>query len=250
MKPTTKRDQTIPDAFFFDFDGVISDTEPLHWRAFRDVLKPLGLRLSWRAYVERYLGFDDRGVFRTFFSDQRRALPPTLLKKLLASKADAFERLVRSGVIDPYPGVVPLIRSIRYAGIPVALCTGALRRDIRPLLRRFRLTRAFDVIVTADDVHEGKPNPRAYRIALQQLRKKFPNRRIRASHSVAIEDTPAGIAAAQGAGLRALAVANTYPVAQLFAASAIVKKLTDLRLSEIGERVLKAGVRDRTLLPT
>jgi beta-phosphoglucomutase-like phosphatase (HAD superfamily) len=52
-------------AVVFDFDGVLADTEPLHLQAYQDVLGPLGVTLTREAYYERYLGFDDDGVFRS-----------------------------------------------------------------------------------------------------------------------------------------------------------------------------------------
>lgn len=235
-----------PDAVFFDFDGVIADTEPLHWRAFCEVLRPLGLAFSWRTYVARYLGFDDRGVFREHFKRSGRSLRATEGRRLMKAKADAFERIVMTGRVEPYPGVVKLIRALRKERIPVALCTGALRRDIRPLLIRFKLTRAFDVIVTADDVREGKPNPRVYREALQRLRRQCGRRGLWARRCVAIEDTPAGIEAARAAGMKVVGVANTYPPACLRGASWVVRSLDAVTPSAIAAHVLKDEKRMRT----
>lgn len=248
MNPKGKETCAKPDAVFFDFDGVISDTEPLHWRAFRDVLKPLGLALSWRTYLERYLGFDDRGVLRALFADRGATLSPQRMRRLLAEKANAFEHLARTAAVRPYPGVVPLIRSMRRARIRLALCTGALRRDIRPLLHRFGLARAFHVIVTADDVRESKPSPRAYRLAVRRLKAVFPKDAIRTNRCVAIEDTPAGIAAAKGAGLRVLAVGHTYSLAQLRDATAVVKNLKAVTAGNIACRVLQVAKNKRRVI--
>jgi beta-phosphoglucomutase len=237
----------LPDAVLFDFDGVIADTEPLHWRAFCEALRSEGLAFSWRTYATRYLGFDDRGVFREHFKRRGRALSPLKLRRLMTAKADAFERLVLRGEIAPYPGVVRLIRSLKKNRVPVGLCTGALRRDIRPLLRRFKLTRGFDVVVTADDVRESKPNPRAYCLALRRLRDKARARSIAAQRCVAIEDTPAGIEAARGAGMKAVAVTNTYTASRLRGAAWVVDSLEKVSAQAIAARVLKPCGQQRSL---
>ena len=91
-------------------------------------------------------------------------------------------------------------------------------RDIRPILARNDLASVFDVMVTADDVSTSKPDPTSYRLVVQQLSQRHGGRPLEPEGCVAIEDTPAGIAAAQGAGLRVLAVATTYPAMALGAA--------------------------------
>ena len=58
----------------FDFDGVLADSEPLHLRAYQEVLAPRSIALSTTDYYDRYLGFDDVGVFRAVARDQGREL--------------------------------------------------------------------------------------------------------------------------------------------------------------------------------
>lgn len=233
-------EERLPQAILFDFDGVITDSEPLHWEAFSEVLRPLGLAFSWKEYTQHYLGFDDRGVFRELF--RRRRLSPSQgqLRRLMSAKANAFERLARNSTVRPYPGVLPLIRAA-CGRIPLALCTGALYRDVRPFLKRFGILRAFTVVVTADDVPEGKPSPRCYLLALARLA-GVTKEEIVPSRCVALEDTPAGIVAAKRAGLWVIAVQNTYSKAQLAGAWKIVPSLRDLTLARIRRLLL---MRDR-----
>lgn len=223
-----------PDAVLFDFDGVIVDSEPLHWAAFERILAPLGVRIAWDDYVERYLGFDDRGVFREVFKDAGKPLDEAKLPALIEAKAAAFEALVHEQNPKPYPGVVELIRKLSGA-VPLALCSGALRRDVMPILKKLGLERAFDVMVTADDVHISKPDPSSYVLAVERLREGHAGRAIRAERSVAIEDTPAGISAARGAGLRVLALLNTYPKHQLGDATRVVESLDGVGVEDLGK---------------
>ncbi|MHB8942229.1 MAG: HAD family hydrolase, partial [Desulfobacteria bacterium] len=199
----------MPEAVLFDFDGILVDTEPMHHRAFNEVLDPLGMAFPWKEYVETYMGFDDRDAFREAFRAKGIDLDDTNLAKLVAAKSEAFLRGLRAGV-TAYPGAVPLIETLSAAGTPLALCSGALRADIDPILAQLGVARRFGVIVSADDVRRSKPDPESYALAFRRLAETYSSSLTVPGKSVAVEDTPAGIRSAKGAGLRVLAVTNSY----------------------------------------
>jgi HAD superfamily hydrolase (TIGR01509 family) len=210
-------------AVIFDFDGIIVDTEPLHYRAFQEMLIPLGLGYSWEVYLRSYIGFDDRDALRDAFRTAGRSLKDRELQALVEEKGVAFQRIVASGV-EVYPGVVELVRSI--AGrLPLALCSGALPSDIDPILKQLGITGLFDVIVTAADVQASKPDPESYALAVARLKAVYPDKKITPEICLAIEDTPAGITSARRAGLKVLAVTNSYPEEELTSADRIVTSL-------------------------
>jgi len=216
-------------AVIFDFDGVIVDTEPIHFRAFQEVLQPLGLGYSWEDYLDRYIGFDDRDAFREAFRVAGRTLDERLLSELIDRKAAAFEEIVKLGV-KTYPGVVELIRSL--AGtIPLALCSGALKRDIVPILGMLGIQDSFDVQVTAEDVAASKPDPESYTLAVRRLAAQFPGRAISPGNCLAIEDTPSGIESAQAAGVKVMAVANSYETTRLADAVHVTESLEGMDLA-------------------
>lgn len=218
-------------AVIFDFDGVIVDTEPLHYKAFQDVLIPLGLGYSWQEYIDYYIGFDDRDALRAAFSKTGKTLSAEELHKLIEAKAESFQKIIASGV-EPYPGVVELIRNIS-GTLPLAICSGALLEDIIPILSQLGLSTAFDITVTADDVEASKPDPACYQLAVRKLADRFPANGISPANSLAIEDTPAGIASASGAGIKVLAITNSYPEEKLLAAWKVVPSLQDIRLDAL-----------------
>jgi beta-phosphoglucomutase len=211
------------EAVIFDFDGVIVDTEPLHYAAFQRLLEPLGLGFSWGQYVDTYMGFDDRDAFTEAFKAHGTGLSATALQSFIDRKADLFQEIVRDG-ISAYPGVVDLIRGIRASRTPLAISSGALRSDIGPILETLGIAGCFDVIVTAEDVARSKPDPECYRLAHTMLN-EFWRLNLTPGQVLAIEDTPAGIAAAKGAGLCVIAVTNSYPAAHLSQADHIVETL-------------------------
>jgi beta-phosphoglucomutase len=219
------------DAVIFDFDGIIVDTEPLHYRAFQEVLVPLGLGYPWEDYLDRYLGFDDRDALREAFRSGGKALAEGYLHRLIIEKGEAFNRIIASGV-SPYPGVVDLINSLR-GTVPLAICSGALPSDIEPILQQLGISGHFDVVVTAADVPASKPDPASYTLAAARLNHACPDRDISPQSCLAIEDTPAGIASAKGAGLKVLAVTNSYPEEELIGADRAVSSLAGLDLKKL-----------------
>lgn len=218
-------------AVIFDFDGIIVDTEPIHYQAFQEILRPLGCAYSWDEYLEKYIGFDDRDAFREAFACTGKHLDDKVLGDLIKHKADVFQDIVRNGV-HPYPGVIDLIRSLS-GNLPLALCSGALRSDIEPILAQFELQEVFDAIVTADDVEASKPHPESYLLALQRLEKVFPDAAILPDECIAIEDTPAGITSALGAGINVLAVTNSYQEKYLGGALLVTDSLGNVTLDTL-----------------
>lgn len=216
-----------PAAVIFDFDGIIVDTEPIHYKAFQHILEPFGLAYSWDEYQEIYMGFDDRDAFRAVFQTANKALNEHELKQLIEHKATIFRQVIAQGT-KPYPGVIELINELRQRQVPLAICSGALKSDIKPILEQLDIESYFSHIVTAEDVPQSKPNPASYVFAKELLINSFPDLFSKSERIVAIEDTPAGIASAHGAGLNVIAVTNSYPAIKLKNANKIVNSLTEV----------------------
>lgn len=224
-------------AVIFDFDGIIVDTEPIHYHAFQQVLNPLGLGYSWEEYMERYIGFDDRDAFREAFREAGKEIGPEQLAALIDKKASLFEHIVQQGV-TAYPGVISLLTNLK-GNVPLALCSGALRSDILPILDTMAIRDVFDVLVTADDVKESKPDPQSYILAVKKLSVTFPEKHITADRCIAIEDTPAGIASAMKAGVRVLAVTNSYTADRLDRAVYVTDTLDSVTMELLAKLVEK-----------
>jgi beta-phosphoglucomutase len=216
-----------PDAVIFDFDGVIVDTEPIHYQAFQKILEPMGMGYSWQEYTATYMGFDDRDAFREVFRAAGETIVPDKLQELISQKAAIFEQVIAGGV-TPYPGVIELITELTAQGIPLAISSGALRSDIMPILEQLNIKQYFSHIVTADDVPQSKPHPASYLSAKEKLLNSFPDKLNSASHIYAIEDTPAGIQSAKAAGLSVIAVTNSYPAEKFGQADVQVTSLQQL----------------------
>lgn len=218
-------------AVLFDFDGVIADTEWAHYETFNRTVAPYGIRLTEREYLDGYVAFDDKGCFRALFKKKLGRLPTaTELRVLIEKKTDMLMACIRR-CFRAYPDALALIRRLR-ASRPrpvLGIVSGAMRVEICTILRRLRLTQAFAFIVAAEDVRRGKPSPepflKGYRLACQAAGRRLPKRSV-----AVIEDSVNGVTAARRAGMVAVGVAHTFPVARLQRAGAdiVVRRLTHL----------------------
>ncbi|MHB1157539.1 MAG: HAD family hydrolase [Phycisphaerales bacterium] len=210
----------------FDFDGVIVDSEPLHWRAFIRLLAPAGITFDYPTYLRKYVGFDDRDLLRTLFAERGLPLDDARLRRLCADKSREFLRVVSEGV-TAFAGVVALIESAAKE-MPVAISSGATRGDIEAIVPRIgdgKLLAKFTTIVTADDVHKSKPDPTCYLEAARRVG-------VAPADCLAIEDTAAGLTAAAAAGMKTLAVAHTHDMASLNA-DHVVESLAEVTLEKL-----------------
>ena len=205
-----------PRAVLFDFNGVLVDDEPFHWRAFRDVVRPYGIALSRARYNARYLVFDDHTALLTMLRDagpRVARLADGRLESLVRRKRAAYRRLAAGVRIDRR--TARLVRAVARR-VPVAIVSGPTRSEVDDALRRAGLGRTFRVIVAAGDVKRPKPSPDGYRLALQRLGLST----IAGGACVAVEDSPGGVRAARAAGLAAIGVSTSFPASALRRAGA------------------------------
>jgi beta-phosphoglucomutase len=217
-------------AVIFDFNGIIVDDEPIHFKLFQRVLGEEGIVLTEEDYYARYLGFDDRGAFVTGFREHSRPLSAEKLQKLIERKAVYYQEAIRNHV-TVFPGVKNLVADLAQT-LPLAVASGALRHEIDTILKTLGLLDHFRAIVAAEDVTQGKPEPEIYVKALAALNARGGNGRpIEAADCVVIEDSKEGIRGARRAGMKCLAVTNSHPAELLSEATAIVKSLEDVKLN-------------------
>jgi beta-phosphoglucomutase len=214
-------------AVVFDFDGVIADSEPLHFRAFRDVLAAEDITITETEYYERYLGYNDERAFQEIGAERGRAWNERALADLIVRKAHITEELERQGSIL-FPGAREAIE--RLAPIcPLAIASGALRVEIERTLARERLIDHFAAIVSAEDGGASKPAADPYLRAVERLAGRAPSSRpLRPADCVAVEDSPWGLESARTAGLLTVGVSHTCAAAALASADTVVGSLAAL----------------------
>ncbi len=206
-------------AIVFDFDGVIANSEPMHFQAYRELLAERQVALTERDYYGRYLGFDDVGAFQAIAADRGLAWTRADIDALVARKAVRIEALERE-VSVLFPGAADAVRRAA-AAVPIAVASGARGEEVRRVLQRENLAGCFSAIVAAEDTAVSKPAPDPYLRALALLRTATDGA-LAARHCVAIEDSRWGLESARAAGMRTVAVANTYEKSALADAADLV----------------------------
>ena len=220
------------EALIFDFDGVVVDSEPIHCDCFRQVMKAeYGLDFTRETYFQRYLAYTDAECFHAMLEEHDKPCDAQVIARLTARKTQLVHQAFATS-IPPMAGVVELMRQARSAGLAVGICSGALRSEIEAAARTVGARPFVQIIISAEDVQVGKPDPAGYMLARAQL-SRCVGRELPGAQCLAIEDAPAGIRAAKAAGLRVLAVTNSLGKQQLAAADRVVDSLADVTIAEL-----------------
>ncbi|MCS7254024.1 MAG: HAD family phosphatase [Armatimonadota bacterium] len=224
-------------AIIFDCDGVLADTERIHWQAFNEVLSKLGLHMSWDSYVERYLAYDDPTCFRAFLNDIGCQHDDSLIEEFVRQKRRLLSERSGSLVLTAYPGVVEFVTeaSKHYY---LAVASGAARDEILMVLNALGIAELFKVIVSSEDVTYGKPNPEPFIKAMERLNDVLNlNPPLKPNECVAVEDSIHGVRSAKAANMWCLAVTNTYPRELLSEADFVVDKLDVSLIEKLKEHI-------------
>ena len=219
-------------AIIFDFDGVIADTEPLHLRAFQLTLMDNGIELSEKEYFAKYLAYDDKTLFKELFKDRKIEHDESKIADFMNQKTRHFENVLKGNIIilEGVPEFISRIKD-RY---PLSIGSGALRAEIVEILEYAGLREHFNVIVSADDTKMCKPDPEVYLKVLNDLNNlDSVSEEILATECLVIEDSTSGIRAAHLAGMKCLAITNSYSAKELGDAEVIVDSLSGVSASEI-----------------
>jgi beta-phosphoglucomutase len=222
-----------PGAVLFDFDGVIVNSEPLHFLALHQTMQEQGIDdLTEDEYYTELLGLNDRDAVRTLLARRNRPSEPRTLLALVARKSRAMMELIEQRKVHALPGVEALVRGL-WRNYPLAICSGALREEIDAMLIGVALRDCFDVIIAAEDVINGKPDPEGYLLAMAQLAERH-HRKLRPADCLIIEDAPTVIGPMRRAGFKVLGLASSYPPERLADADYVVRSL---RPQEVLEKV-------------
>lgn len=217
-------------AVLFDFNGVLVDDEPVHLETFQKVLAEEGIALSEEEYYARHLGLDDRACFSAVLAAAGEPATVPRLMRLIARKSSYYQERIRRSGYPFFPGAVELVAALAARGTMLGVVSGALRDEVEGALRQAGLLDRFKVLVTAEDVTGSKPDPQGYQRALEALNSvpPLPERLLHPHEVLAIEDSPAGLAAAAEVGLATLAIAHSRPAGRLKMADAVEEHLQGL----------------------
>ena len=212
-----------PRAIVFDFDNVLVNSEPLHFWAFQQVLKEEGIEISEAEYYQECIGFDDKGAFKRLFEKHGKTLDPRTQLRVLTHKKLAMLEQIRTRKYAALPGVEQFVRGV-WRNYPLAICSGALTDEVELMLEGVSLRDCFSVIVAAEDVTVGKPDPQGYLLATNRISEKI-KRDLSPQDVLVVEDAPNVIREARQVGFSVLGVANSYAPDKLADANYVATSL-------------------------
>jgi len=201
-------------AVLFDMDGVIIDSEPIHFAAFQSTLEHNGQSLTQADYLKHFAGRTDEDGFKEYFNSINETVD---MPVILDRKTKAYLELAKDQLVA-YQGVVDLIKKLA-AEMSLALVTGSSKAEVNIVLNTLGISDCFSAMVCAEDVKNGKPDPEGYLKAQKMLKVHSPD-------CVVVEDSPSGISAAINAGFDCIAVTNTHSTDDLKAATLTVEHLS------------------------
>jgi beta-phosphoglucomutase len=197
----------------FDFNGTLSDDEPLLYAILSELFAQQGRPLAEDVYYERLAGLSDPEIVRIWLGPEHPAVDA-----VLAERIDRYRTQVADGsTISPIAREAVLHAAAR---VPVAVVSGAHRDEVVPALAAARLTDAVTVVVTIEDVARGKPASDGYLLALERLGDELGPANV-----TVFEDTEAGVAAAKAAGMRCVAIPGTHAPERLALADELAPAL-------------------------
>lgn len=197
-----------PAALLFDFNGTLSDDEHIQCEIYQEIFAEAGKPLGRAEYFAELAGLSDPEIVRTWLGEER--------PELVAERVSRYQVRAADGST-----VGPAARqAVHYAAkrTQLAVVSGAARVEIESVLSAAGLAAIVSLVVAAEDVTAGKPDPAGYIRALELLDR-------RSDEAVAFEDSEAGVAAAKAAGLHCIALEGTVEIDRLAAADEIVGAL-------------------------
>lgn len=209
-------------AVIFDMDGVIADSEPIHFQAEKDLFGSYGIILN-DAELHAYMGYEIRSMLKQLAEKHHLNVDPAELYR--RQKINLLKRM-RNGV-KPIPGSLELIRTIHLKGIPLGLATSSFRELADEMIDRFQIRSCFRTVVTVDDISRSKPDPEIFLKAASGLS-------VRPIECLVIEDSTNGVHAAKAAGMKCIGFNSSNSRNQnLKSADLIILDLRDLQFDTL-----------------
>ncbi len=211
-------------AVLFDMDGVLSDSEPHHVRAFRELFRRHGIILTNKD-TSTIFGKLDEDIIRDLCKNKKIKCD---VKKWYWEKRKIVVSYLKKSRIPSFPDAIALVKRVA-KHFKIGVGTSSSHEEIDIVLKRLGIKRHFDVILGREDVRFHKPHPEIYLKLARRLR-------VKPSECVVIEDSIYGVEAAKRAKMKCIAVLNSFPASKLKKADLVVKSLNDKRVRSLLHR--------------
>ena len=196
-------------AVLFDFDGVLVDSEPLHYRCWMDVIKPYGAHMPWPEYNRRITGKTDLLAAEILLTEAGKSPTPENMQQAWDAKRAAFQSHLCEDLT-----ILPELTSCILdtpQNLKVVVISSSMTSEVEPLLIKTGIRERLDVLICGDHVNRHKPDPEPYLTALKRLN-NGSSQPITPQQCLVIEDSEAGIAAGEAAGMQVKPVTSVSEV--------------------------------------
>src|SRR6266487_5440920 len=184
-------------AVLWDMDGTLIDSEDLHWISWRNTLANEGIFITHSQFLSSF-GQPNDSILPQWLG---AAATPERMERIANAKEELYRRRVRRNGISPLPGVAYWLHRLHEEGWLQAIASAAPRANIDAILGALSATHIFQAIVSAEDVHRGKPDPEVYLVAASRVG-------VAPERCIVVEDAVAGIEGARRAGMRSIGVSR------------------------------------------
>ena len=217
---------TAARAVLWDMDGTLIDSQEFHWISWRDALANEGIAIIREQFLSSFGQRNDSIIPQWLGA----ATTPERIQRIANSKEELYRDLVRKKGMSPLPGVANWVRRLHEQGWLQAIASAAPRPNIEVVLEALEAAHRFQAIVSAEDVHKGKPDPEVYLTAASRVG-------VPPGSCVVVEDAAAGIEGARSAGMRSIGVSHN---GKHLSADVVVESL-DLLDADAFETLVQGG---------
>lgn len=184
-------------AVLWDMDGTLIDSEEFHWISWRDTMAREGIAITHEQFLSSF-GLRNDSILPRWLGD---AATPERLERIANAKEELYRQRIRRDGISALPGVADWLRRLHDQGWRQAIASAAPRANVDAVLEALSATRIFQAIVSAEDVHRGKPDPEVFLTAAARVGAS-PDK------CIVVEDAVAGVQGARSAGMRSIGISH------------------------------------------
>jgi beta-phosphoglucomutase len=225
-KGNRKKGGDMKQGIIWDLDGVIVDSAPFHFEAWREFTAAKG-KVFTQENFRRIFGMRNEDILVYIFGEK---LESGFLKTWSDEKEERFRQLIQAKV-KPFPGALKLVQNLHAVGYKQAVASSTPLKNIHLILNALTIPDFFDVIISGEHVARGKPDPEVFLKAAKEM-SLAPDR------CLVFEDASAGIAAAKKAGMKVIGITNTLPRKKLKASDRVVRSLEEVDLETIAQLLI------------
>ncbi len=205
-------------AMLFDMDGLMIDSEPFSFKAFKSVFEKYGRQLSKEEYIRRYVGVSEAEESKDMVV---RFNLPISAEELVQAKRTLYKQLLKDNVITQ-PGLMELLEKLHQYNYKTAIGSSSTLKNIKAVINKLKISSLIGTYASAEEVNNGKPAPDVYLLAAKKLG-------VSPAGCLVLEDAPKGVQAAKAAGMLCFAIPSNETKGQDFSmADKVLNSLSEV----------------------